>query len=181
MKSCVGAALIAALLVTTPAIAQRAVSEGATATATFTIVMIDQSSRVVTLKDKNGELQDVMCGPEVQRFAALKVGDVVTVRYHESLVSAIHTPGAGPKPPASAAVTRTPGERPGGTIAQQLTATVTIVALDPNVPSVTVKMSDGRTISFKVADKKNLEGFKAGDTVDITYTQALAISVAPPK
>jgi Cu/Ag efflux protein CusF len=36
-------------------------------------------------------------------------------------------------------------------------------------------------MSFKVADKKNLEGVKVGDQVQITYTQALAVSVTPPQ
>ena len=30
-------------------------------------------------------------------------------------------------------------------------------------------------------DAKNLEGYKVGDTVEITYTQALAVSVEPAK
>jgi hypothetical protein len=51
----------------------------------------------------------VLCGPEVQRFDALKVGDRVTFSYYESLVTAIRRPGAAPKAPESAAVTRTPG------------------------------------------------------------------------
>jgi Cu/Ag efflux protein CusF len=81
----------------------------------------------------------------------------------------------------NAGVTRTPGAKPGGTIAQQLTTTVTIEAIDPKIPSVTVKTADGNKLSFKVEDKKNIEGYKAGDKVDITYTQALAISVADAK
>jgi len=31
-----------------------------------------------------------------------------------------------------------------------------------------------------VEDVKNLEGVKVGDRVQITYTQALAVSVEPP-
>jgi len=87
----------------------------------------------------------------------------VTFRYYESLVSAISAPGAAAKAPASAGITRTPGAKPGGTISQQLTATVTIQAIDPKVPSVTVKTADGNTLSFKVDDKKNLDKYKAGD------------------
>jgi Cu/Ag efflux protein CusF len=34
-------------------------------------------------------------------------------------------------------------------------------------------------MSFRVQNAKNLEGYKAGDKVDITYTQALAVSVTP--
>ena len=67
--------------------------------------------------------------------------------------------------------------RTGGTIAQQLTATVTIEAIDAKVPSVTVRSAAGRRSSFRVADAKNLEGYKAGDQVDVTYTRGVAISV----
>jgi Cu/Ag efflux protein CusF len=62
-----------------------------------------------------------------------------------------------------------------------VTATVTIQAIDPKVPSVTVKSDKGRVLSFRVQDAKNLEGYKVGDTVEVTYTQALAVSVEPAK
>ena len=182
MKALVGAVVTVILLLGSPSVrAQKPVSQSAAVSATFTIEAIDSSARVVTLKDQKGELTDVVCGPEVTRFDALKVGDHVTMRYYESIVSAIQAPGSAPKSPDSAGITRTPGDKPGGTIAKQMTATVTIVAIDPNAPSVTVKASDGRQLSFRVADKKNLEGYKPGDTVQITYTQALAISVTPAK
>ena len=47
-------------------------------------------------------------GPEVQRFDALRVGDVVTFRYFETVVTALSRPGAA-APAASTSVTRTPG------------------------------------------------------------------------
>ena len=83
-------------------------------TKTFTIEAIDKTSRVVTLKDPAGMLESVYCGPEVQRFDALKVGDMVTFRYHESLVTALRRPGQAPRATESAGVTRTPGANPGG-------------------------------------------------------------------
>jgi hypothetical protein len=64
-----------------------------------------------------------------------------------------------------------------GTLSQQMSATVTILEIDANVPSVTVKTEDGRTMSFKIADRKTLEGVKVGDKVDITYTAAVMITV----
>jgi Cu/Ag efflux protein CusF len=171
-------AAVAALLVAPVAIAaQKPVSVAETTTRTASIVAIDKTSRVVTLQGKEGLTVDVVCGPEVQRFDALKVGDTVTFSYHESVVSAISRPGDKPKDPLSTSVTRTPGAKPGAGVAQQLTATVTIEAIDPTVPSVSVKAEDGRRMSFKVEDKKNLEGYKVGDKVAITYTQALAVSV----
>jgi Cu/Ag efflux protein CusF len=58
-----------------------------------------------------------------------------------------------------------------------MNASVTVDAIDMAVPSVTVRADDGRKMSFRVENKKNLEGVKVGDRVEITYTQALAISV----
>jgi len=67
----------------------------------------------------------------------------------------------------------------GKTIARQVTTTVTIMAVDASVPSVTVKTAKGNVLSFRVQDPKRLEGIKAGDTVDVTYTQAILVSVEP--
>jgi Cu/Ag efflux protein CusF len=175
------AATLVATLMTGAAASQKPVSSGDMITRTFTIEAIDKTSRIVTLKNEAGVLEDLYCGPEVQRFDALKVGDTVTFRYYESVVSALRRPGQAPRPTESAGVTRNPGTTPGGTIAQQTTASVTIQAIDPKTPSVTVKSDKGRVMSLRIQDPKNLEGYKVGDTVEVTYTQALAVSVEPAK
>jgi Cu/Ag efflux protein CusF len=146
---------------------------------TTKIEAIDHAKRLVTLKDKDGEMETIYCGPEVKRFDELKVGDTVTFRYQESIAWAIRKPGQPSGLPTNTgpAVTRSTGAKPGGTVAQQETATVTIKAIDPKVPSVTVLTEDGRTVSFKVEDKKNLKDVKAGDKVEVTYTEAVMISV----
>ena len=95
------AALVALLLVSpVSALEQKPVTIGEAVSESFTIEAIDHASRIVTLKDKAGLLEDVVCGPEVQRFDALKVGDTVTFRYYETLVTAIQRPGdATSRPP----------------------------------------------------------------------------------
>jgi hypothetical protein len=55
--------------------------------------------------------------------------------------------------------------------------TVTVKAIDPNLPSITVTTPDGRTVTRKVENKKNLDGVKVGDLIDITYTRAFLTSV----
>jgi Cu/Ag efflux protein CusF len=159
------------------ALAQKAVTQGDAIETTAEIVAIDKDARVVTLKDADGEFEEVFCGPEVKRFDELKVGDKVTFRYYESVVSQIRKPGD-PKPASSAPkLVRGTGAKPSGTLSEQMSATVTITEIDAKVPSVTVKTEEGRTMSFKIEDKKNLEGVKVGDKVDITYTAALMITV----
>lgn len=174
--------IVAAALVTISVTvqAQKPVNVGDAVSATFTIVAIDHSARIVTLEDKDKATQDVYCGPDVKRFDALKVGDKVTFRYYESMVTAISRPGAA-KAPVSESVTRSAGTKPGGTVSQQMTASVTIDSIDTKVGAVTIRNAAGKKMSLKVDNKKNLEGYKAGDKVDITYTQALAISVDTPK
>ena len=172
-----GAAL--ACLVATPAAAQKPVSKGAMVEVKAKIVALDSTSRLVTLQDDSGESETIYAGPEVKRFDALKVGDVVTFRYYESIVYAIKKPGA----PASTApadatkVVRSEGAKPGATISQQQTATVQVKALDPKKRSITVLTEDGRTVSFQVEDPKNLKGVAVGDKVEITYTTAVMITV----
>jgi Cu/Ag efflux protein CusF len=161
------------------AAAQKPVAKGVVVSETAVIQAIDHNARLVTLKSEDGVVDTVYCGPEVKRFNELKVGDKVVFRYHESMVLAIQAPGT--KAPVSEAsgITRRETGKPGGTISEQMTAVVTVLAVDLKAPSITIQTADGIKMSFGVEDKKNLEGVKVGDKIQITYTQALAISVEP--
>ena len=91
----IGPAVVAVLLLgPATVLAQQPATRTEEVSASFTIEAIDHSSRVVTLRNKAGLLEEVYCGPEVQRFDALKVGDVVTFRYYETIVTALSRPGA---------------------------------------------------------------------------------------
>lgn len=159
--------------------AQKPVTETAAVELTAKIDAIDHTSRAITLTDKDGNSETIYAGPEVKRFDELKVGDTVTFRYYESIAYQIRKPGqaASAKKPVEEKIVRSTGPKPGGTVSRQETATVTIKAIDPKVPSVTVATDSGHTASFKVYDKKNLEGVAVGDRVEITYTAAFLVSV----
>jgi Cu/Ag efflux protein CusF len=182
-KSLVLVALLAALPVASSAAAQtpKPVTKEAEVTATATIKAIDPATRSVTLRTENGDEDTFTVGPAVTRFNQLKVGDTLKVSYYESLVFQVKKPGA----PSTSSATSVAGgrmqDRPGGAIGKQQTTSVTVKAVDMNVPSITVTTADGRTLTRKIADKKNLEGVKVGDQVQITYTQALAVSVTSPQ
>ena len=183
MKRLIVVALVLGVLALAPhAWAQpQPVKKSAEVSETVTIEAIDYTARTVTFKDSAGTVETVYAPPEVKRFAELKVGDKVTFTYRESVAVAIHKATEKPTVTQGAAIARSQGPKPGATISQDQTAIVTIEAIDLNVPSVAVRTEDGRRLSFKVEDKKNLEGFKVGDKVAITYTQALVISVESPK
>ena len=167
------------LALAAPAAAQMPVTQTEVTQVTATIEAIDHDFRLVTLKPKGGEPVTVHAGPDIKRFAELKVGDTVTFRYQESIVYKVRKPGA----PGTAAVPDGPviahgkGPRPGGTVTQTQKATVTIKAIDPKVPAVTVQTADGGTSTFRVEDKGAIKDLKAGDKVEITYTEAVLIDV----
>jgi len=94
----------------------------------------------------------------------------------------VQPPGTAPKPSTvGGAVTPGSGKSPSATVAAQVTTTVTVKAINPSVPSITVTTADGRTVTRKIENKKNLEGIKVGDRLDITYTQAVMLSAESAK
>ncbi len=146
-----------------------------------TITAINKTTRVVTIKDDKGNTENVKCGPEVLRFDELKVGDVVTFAYQAATVYEIAKPGQAPGATSEVATVRGQGVKPSGAYTNQMKLTVTVTAIDPAGASVTVKKPDGESMTAKVKDKKNIEGLKVGDQVSITFTEALMITVEPPK
>jgi len=178
---CKVAVLTLILAVPALASAQPSVTKSNTVRGTATIQAIDSTTRSVTLKTKDGSEETFKAGPEITRFNELKVGDTLEVTYVESIVMRVQKPGeAAAATTGDAGLTRNAG-RPGATLGAQVNTTVTVKAIDMAVPSITVVTQDGRTVTRKVEEKKNLEGVKVGDKIAITYTEALLMSVAPAK
>lgn len=162
---------------TSAALAQAPVTRTETKEHTATIVAVNHTARKITLKTEHGTMK-LGVGPEVKRFDELRVGDQITFRYQESVLAQIAKPGQAASGPVSdkPVISRGTGHRPSATVTHQQKATVTLKAIDENVPAVTVT-ADGEASSFKVHDKQMLIGFKVGDEVEIVYTEALMISV----
>lgn len=147
-----------------------------------TIQAIDQTTRTVTLRDDKGNEDTFTAGPAVQRFNELKVGQKVNITYYESIVFQLLKPGEkGSGASVDAALNRAKSALPAGTVAVQDKATVTVKAVDMAVPSITVDTADGRTVTRKIENKKYLEGVKAGDKIDITFTRALLTEIQNAK
>lgn len=146
---------------------------------TVTVEAIDLAKRMLTVKDKEGTTETFEVDPAVKNLDQVKKGDRIVLAYHESLVWELNKPGAASPGVvvAGGIETAKPGETPGGVAAQQVTATVTITKIDPTVPSVTFKGPKGNERTVKVKDPAKLALAKVGDTVDITYTEAVAIAL----
>jgi hypothetical protein len=152
-------------------------------TATATVEAIDLQKRVVTLKGPNGNVFDVTIGKEARNLPQVKVGDLVKVKYYESIALRLVKPGEG-----VAGIQETEvlgrakkGEKPGGLTASEVTLTATITAIDKKKHMVTLKGPEGKSVTVKAENPKNLAKVKVGDEVEVTYTEALAISVEEAK
>lgn len=144
---------------------------------TATVTQIDQKTRAVTLKAADGREFSFVAGDAVKNLAQVKTGDLVTATYTEALAYEVKKGGKTGASTTVAAAAAEPGARPAGAIGQQTTVTVTITAIDPKVPSVTFKGPAGNSRTIKVMRPEKLQGVSVGDTVEITYTEALAITV----
>ena len=157
---------------------QTPIPETKPVTVTATIEAIDKATRTVTLKRQNGTSLPIIAPDEMEGFNSLRVGDIVTATYFEALAVNVRKPGD-PAPSGSpSTVTRRKDRTPGSETRREQTFTVTIEAIDPKAPSVTVKGPQGRVASFLVRDPAQLQRVKVGDTVDVTYYESLLIKVA---
>jgi hypothetical protein len=161
------------------------VAEGVTAAATVTAINLEK--RLVTLRGEEGREFTVLAGPAVQNLPQLAVGDTVTLRYVESVFAALKKPGEPvASPEASLELRRAElGAKPGGVIAQDVSATVKIESVDTAKNIVVFTAPDGalRCIAVKRPTfQEYIKQLKPGDMVEITYTEAVAISVekTPP-
>jgi hypothetical protein len=179
MKKFVVGIIAAAVLVSMArtAMAQSKTVRSEMRTETAIIEAIEAQSRTITLKKPDGTFVTIVAGPEIKRFAELKVGDKVNARYYENVVVRVRQPGEPEADTKAKATTGSDQVLPGGTKATQQTITATIAAIDMNMPSITFTGPQGWKYTSKVQDTEALAKVKVGDKVDIVWTEAVLVSV----
>jgi hypothetical protein len=151
----------------------------ATVQVTATVVAIDKATRTVTLKGPQ-RTADVVAGDEVKNFDQIKVGDRVVVAYVEALTLELKkTRGKLDMKTETDAVRAKPGATPGGAVGRQITALCDVVAVDPKKSTITLKGPRGNVMDLNVRNKDHFKVVKKGDQVEVVYTEALAMSIAP--
>jgi hypothetical protein len=149
-----------------------------------TVEAVDLAERQVTLKGPDGKVFTLHAGDDVRKLAQVEVGDQVVIRYREAIAAELAKPGAAASMGGvSAQATRAPaGAKPGAEVAQEVKATVRIDALNLATHTVAFSGPGGTQQTIAVQDpgmQDFLKTLKVGDEVEITYTEALAISVEP--
>ena len=144
------------------------------------ITGLDKAKRI-TLKGPQGNSMDIVAGDEVKNFDKLKVGDVVSARYVESITLEVKkTAVAKADPVVREGVVRTKtGEQPAGAVMREVTAVVDVTAVDPAKSTITIKGPTGNVRTLNVKNPDQFKVVKVGDHIEVTYTEALAVSVEP--
>jgi Cu/Ag efflux protein CusF len=148
---------------------------------TARVEAIDQATREVTLKGPLGNVVTFTVDKRVTRLNEVKVGDEVTADYYVSLAAEARPATAQEKATPVQVLEQTAkapaGTEPAGGGLRVLRVIVTVEGLDRPTRSLTVAGPKGNLFTVQVDDVANLSKLRLGDTIVVTYTEALAVSL----
>ena len=139
---------------------------------------IERSARLVNLRGEINTIQSIYVDPSVKAFDQLRPGDMVTVRYVESVVVQVRRDA---KPRQEKDTTEEARKAGKPDVFHQVNAIVTVESIDTQGQTLTYRTHDNRKAMHVVFDKKLLEGLRPGDRIEITLTRERAISVQPAR
>jgi hypothetical protein len=148
---------------------------------TASVQAIDAKTREVTLKGPLGNTVTFTVDKRVKRFDEIKVGDYVTAEYYVSVAAEVREPTAEEKEHPlvvlEGAAKAPPGTSPAAGGLRRFKVVTTIEGLDRPTQTVTVKGPLGNYVTARVLDSSRLTEVRIGQTIVVTYTEALAVSL----
>ena len=154
--------------------------------ATATVTAVDVKNHLVAIQGPAGNETIIRVTDQVKNLPQVKIGDQVNIAYYRSaVVNLVKTKGdvklgtelSGAKASAPA------GEKPAGVIEMEVTRTVEVVFVDPYQKFISFRGPDIGLRRVTLENRPDLQHYldelKKGDIVEVTYTEALAISLEP--
>ena len=154
---------------------------------TARVQSINLATRQVTLKGPLGNVATFTVDPRVTRLAEIAVGDEVVADYYIALAAEVRRPtadeAANPLTVVDAAGKAPAGTQPAAGEVRMIKAVVTVEGIDLPTRTLTVAGPMQNLFTLRVKNAANLSKLHLGDTIVVTYTEALAISLEkrPPK
>ena len=153
--------------------------------ATAAVQSVDVEKRELTLKGPLGDVVTLTVDPAVKRLNEIKVGDEVTAKYYISVAAELREPTAEEKAKPlmiSEGVAKAPKDAsPAAGGLRMIRVVATVEGLERPTRMVTLKGPRGNYLSVRARDPKRLEKLHLGDTIVVTFTEALAVSVEKAK
>ncbi len=147
-------------------------------TTVATVDRVERSSRVLSAHSQGKSGGKVMhtfkVDPSVTAFDDLQVGDVVTVRFTESVVVQVRPDAKLTERQDTTAAAREAGD---ADVVQQQKRVVIFEDVDSQGLFVTYRTQDNQRGRYAVQNKELLKGLRRGDRIEITLTMARAVSI----
>ncbi len=141
-----------------------------------TVERVDAASRTVSLKGPRGNVVTMDVGDEVRNLPQVKVGDRVVVTYARALALELKKGGSGIRERVErGGMVRT---APGTTVGREVKVVADVMVVNMKNQTVTLR-GPKQTVTLKVRDPAQFKNITAGDQVEATYTEALALAVKP--
>jgi len=147
--------------------------------ATATVEKVDLEKRKVTLLLDDGKHKTVKVDKSVQNLDQVKVGDHLKLAYTEEIIIMVGKSNETPGADAAGAVSVAPkGAKPGIVMVDTIAVSGKILAVDAQKHRVTIEDPDGKKKTLKVSKNvQNLDQLQAGETIDMSVTEALAVEI----
>ena len=151
----------------------------------LSVVAVDATKRLITLKGPEGNQEEFEVGEQVKRLPEIKVGDTIHGTYDVGAVAELREPTAEEKASPAVEVTstdRAPEDQPpAGGLGRVVRVVTTIESLDQANQSIVVKGPEGNTVSAHVEDPTVFSHLQPGQNIVVTFAEKLVLVVEPGK
>ena len=149
--------------------------------ATAKVTAVDKANRTVTLKNEDGESEEIAVGPEVERFDEIAVGDTVRAKYSVGIATELRPPTeeerANPLVVMGGEGKAEKTEAPAAGAARVIRVVATVQSLDRTNNTVTLQGPNGNQVTVQVDDPALLGQARIGSSVVVTAAESVALSL----
>ena len=153
---------------------------------TATVTAIDMPNRLVTIEGPEGNSAVIQVTEQVKNLPQVEIGDKVNIKYYLSAFVDVVKAGADAELGTTAGAARLSapsGEKPAGAIGVEVTRRAEVVFVDPYQKFISFRSPDRGLRKISLKNSPDLQHYltelKKGDIVEVTYTEAIAISLQP--
>ena len=148
-------------------------------TTTATVEKVDLEHRKATLLLENGKSKTFKVDKSVQNLDQVKVGDHLKMTYTDELAVFVGKTGEAPSASSGGMVSvAAKGAKPGAFMVDTSSTSGKVLAVDLQKYKVTLEEHNGHKKTLKVSRKiTNLDRLQVGESIDIAYTESLAIDI----
>jgi hypothetical protein len=149
---------------------------------TATVESIDHANQTVMLRDDEGHRFAIEA--DEGALAQLKPEDQIKVAYQEAVAFSLQDPAqAASDTPGTKIEQETEQQKNNGLkVGRRVTTTVKILSVAPGGEAVEFQVPEGPVRTIAIEDTENqskVKNLRPGDSVNVTYTEKLALAVDP--